>query len=144
MSKRVLVPLDTPEGTESVLPIVASMVTAGAAVRLVHVAPVPDNIVTADGRTVAYASQEMASIQGEWTDTLRNAAARLHGPVEHAVRFGDPATQILAEAEAFDADTIFVTTGTRSSMKRALLGSVAEAILRRAQTGVLLYRPPRD
>jgi nucleotide-binding universal stress UspA family protein len=39
---------------------------------------------------------------------------------------------------------IAVITGTRSSVKRALLGSVAEAMLRRAPVGVLLYRPPRD
>ena len=59
------------------------------------------------------------------------------------MRFGDPVAEILAETEAFGADTIVVTTGTRSSMKRALLGSVAEATLRRARIGVLLSRPPR-
>jgi nucleotide-binding universal stress UspA family protein len=64
--------------------------------------------------------------------------------VDHVVRFGDPVPEILTEAEAFGADTIVVTTSTRSSVKRALLGSVAEAMLRRARIGVLLYRPPRE
>lgn len=35
------------------------------------------------------------------------------------VRFGDTAVEILAEAEPFGADTVVVTTGTRSSVKRA-------------------------
>lgn len=144
MSKRVLVPLDTTEATEDILPIVAMLATTGATVRLIHVAPVPEHVVTPEGRTVAYTDQEMARVQALWSDSLRDTAARLHGAVDHVVRFGDPAAEILTEAEAFGADTIVVTTGTRSSVKRALLGSVAEAMLRRARIGVLLYRPPRD
>jgi len=144
MIKRVLVPLDTAEATEDILPIVAMLATTGAAVRLMHVAPVPDNVVTPEGRAVAYTDQEMARIQAKWSDALQGTAARLPGAVEHVVRFGDPASEILTEVEAFGADVIVVITGTRSSVKRALLGSVAEAMLRRAPIGVLLYRPPRD
>jgi nucleotide-binding universal stress UspA family protein len=144
MIKRILVPLDTTEATEDILPIVAMLATGGVAVRLIHVAPVADNVVTSQGRTVAYAHQEMANVQAQWSDALQNTAGQLRGAVDHVVRFGDIASEILAEAEAFGADTIVVTTGTRSSVKRAVLGSVAEAMLRRAGTGVLLYRPPRD
>jgi nucleotide-binding universal stress UspA family protein len=144
MTKRVLVPLDTTEATQDILPIAAMLASTGAAVRLIHVASVPDNVVTPQGRTVAYADQEMARVQALWSDSLGDTAARLHGAVDHAVRFGDPIAEILAEAEAFGADTILVATGTRSSVKRALLGSVAEAMLRRAGVGVLLYRAPRD
>jgi nucleotide-binding universal stress UspA family protein len=144
MIKRVLVPLDTTESTEDVLPVVGMLATAGASVRLIHVAPMPDNIVTAEGRTVAYADQEMDRIETAWSDALRDTASRLHGAVDHVVRFGDPASEILAEAEAFEADTVLVTTGTRSTLKRVLLGSVAEAMLRRARPGVLLYRSARQ
>jgi nucleotide-binding universal stress UspA family protein len=145
MIKRVLVPVDSPDAADNVLPIVSSLAATGAAVRFLHVAPVQDNIVTPEGRTVAYADQEMASIQARWSDTFDATRARLHdGAVDDRVRFGDPASEILAEAEAFGADTILVSTGTRSSVKRALLGSVAEAILRRAGIAVLLYRALRD
>jgi len=55
-----------------------------------------------------------------WSDSLRDVAARLpDGTVDHVVRFGDPASEILTEADAFGADTIVVTTSTRSSVKRA-------------------------
>jgi nucleotide-binding universal stress UspA family protein len=144
MIKRVLVPLDTTQTTEDLLPVVSGLASTGAAVRLIHVAPVPDNVVTPEGRTVAYVDQEMARIEALWSDSLGATAARLPGAVDHVVRFGDPVSEILAEAETFDADTIVVATGTRSSVKRAILGSVAEAMLRRARIGVLLYRSPRD
>jgi nucleotide-binding universal stress UspA family protein len=143
MTKRVLVPLDV-ETTEDILPLVAMLATRGATVRLIHVAPAPGAVVTSEGRTVAYADQETDRVQALWSDLLQSTAVRLPGDVDHVVRFGDPASEILSEAEAFDADTIALTTGTRSSMKRALLGSVAEAIMRRARIGVLLYRPPAD
>lgn len=144
MMKRVLVPLDEPVATEDIMPIVEMLTAAGAAVRLIHVAPVPDHVVGEDGRTVAYVDQEMARIEGVWSASLQDTAARVHGNVDHVVRFGDPATEILAEAKAFDADAIVVTTGTRSALKRTLLGSVAEAMLRRARIGVLMYRAGAD
>jgi nucleotide-binding universal stress UspA family protein len=68
-----------------------------------------------------------------WSDSLGTAKARLPGAVDHVVRFGDPVSEILAEA------TIVVATRTRSSGKRALLGSVAEALLRHTRIGVLMY-----
>jgi nucleotide-binding universal stress UspA family protein len=144
MIKRVLVPIDESDAAEDILPVVGMLAAGGGVLRLVHVAPIPQNIVTAEGRTVAYSDQEMARIQASWSDALRDTATRVHGAVDHVVRFGDPVAEILTEAEAFGADTIVVTTSTRSSVKRALLGSVAEAMLRRARIGVLMYRPPRD
>jgi nucleotide-binding universal stress UspA family protein len=140
----VLVPIDGSDAAEDILPVVAMLATTGSTIRLIHVAPMPENVVTAEGRTVAYADQEMTRIQALWSDALRDTAVRVHGAVDHVVRFGDPVSEILTEAEAFAADTIVVTTSTRSSVKRALLGSVAEAMLRRARIGVLLYRPPRE
>jgi nucleotide-binding universal stress UspA family protein len=145
MIKRVLVPIDSPDASDSVLAIVAALVATGAIVRFLHVAAVQDNVVAPDGRTVTYAGQEMASIEARWSDALEAIRARLDaGAVDHRVRFGDPIAEIVAEAEEFGADTVVVTTSTRSSVKRAVLGSVAEAVLRRAGIGVLLYRPPRE
>jgi nucleotide-binding universal stress UspA family protein len=62
-------------------------------------------------------------------------------PVERRVRFGAPVEEIVNEAEAFDADLIIVTTTSRSSLKRGVLGSVAEQVMRRAKPPVLLLRP---
>jgi nucleotide-binding universal stress UspA family protein len=142
MIKRVLVPLDHPGAVDDVFPVVSALASAGANVRLIHVALMQDNVVTPRGLTVAYGDQEMTAVETLWADAVQPTLARLDGAaVDHVVRFGDPVREILAEAERFDADTIVVKTGTRSSVKRAVLGSVAETLLRRARVGVLLYRP---
>jgi nucleotide-binding universal stress UspA family protein len=57
------------------------------------------------------------------------------------VRFGDPVEEILQEADSFDADLIAVMTRSRSALSRAVLGSVAEAVLRKARAAVVLLRP---
>jgi nucleotide-binding universal stress UspA family protein len=56
------------------------------------------------------------------------------------VRFGDETAEILVEAEAFGADLIAVSTAGRSGVGRALLGSVAEQVFRKAAVPVILYR----
>ena len=141
--KRIVVPLDASPVAESVLPVVADLARAGGgSIRLLRVEPLPDSCVDADGRVVAYADQEMARLEAEGLDYLKTVAARLGGiPIESCVRFGDPLTEILKEADAFDADLIAVTTAGRSGLGRTVLGSVAERVFRKAETPVLLYRP---
>lgn len=145
MAQRILVPLDETVQAESVLGMVADMARgAGAAVRLLHVAPAPDNVVS-DGRVVAYADQEGARLENEGLDYLRAVEVRMNGfPVESAVRFGDPVTEILAEAEAFGADLIVMSTKAASGISRVVLGSVAEQVLRKAAPAVMLFRGTRE
>ena len=139
--KRVLVALDRTEEAEAVLPFVKALAGAGSAVRFVHVAPEPDNVIGLDGYLVAYSDQETARMESEWGDYCAAIEARDHVGADGAIRFGDCVDGILAEAEAFEADTIVVTTGTRSAVKRAMFGSVAEALMRRAPAAVVVYRP---
>jgi nucleotide-binding universal stress UspA family protein len=143
--KRIVVPLDGSPLAESVLPVVVDLARAsGGSIRLLRVEPLPNNCVDADGRVVAYADQEMARLEAEGLDYLRSVATRLGAlPIESCVRFGDPLDEILKEAEAFEADLIAVTTAGRSGLGRAVLGSVAERVFRKAETPVLLYRPSR-
>ena len=145
MAKRILVPLDETPAAQSVTEVVAEMARGGGAtVRLLRVAPEPGNVMSG-GHVVAYVDQEAARLEAEGLDALRAVEARLGGiPVECVVRFGDPAAEILREAEAFGADLIALTTKTASSLTRAVLGSVAEQVFRRAAVPVLLYRAARE
>ena len=143
MPKRILAPLDHHSDVESVLPIVTDIArAAGASIRLLHVVPLPGNIETPDGRVIAYASQEMDRLEAEHSERLRAIAeTRLAGvPVECVVRFGETARAILGEIDVFDADLVAVGTKTRSSLSRALLGSVAEELVRKAPVAVMLIR----
>jgi nucleotide-binding universal stress UspA family protein len=143
MAKRILVPLDRSSAAEQLLPLVADVArAAGGSVRLLHVAPVPGNVETPEGRVVAYADQEMARVEAEQTDELQAlAATHLPGVVADCrLRFGEVADEILEEIDAFDADLVALATKTRSSLSRALLGSVAETLVRKAPITVMLVR----
>jgi nucleotide-binding universal stress UspA family protein len=62
-------------------------------------------------------------------------------PVELAVRYGDPAREILAEAAEFGADLI--TLGVSSRRRFLMLGGVAEQLFRRADVPVAFFRAGR-
>jgi nucleotide-binding universal stress UspA family protein len=142
MAKRILVPLDRSNLAETIVPLVADLVHgAGATVRFLHVEPVPENIVSNEGRLVAYADQEMERLETESLNHLKGVAAQLDLPAECVVRFGDDADEILPEAEAYGADLVAVTTAGKSGLKRWVMGSVAEQVFRRARMPVLLYHP---
>ncbi len=146
MAKRILVPLDQSVLAEGVLPLVDDLARGeGAVVRLLYVAPAPHTRMNEDGLVVAYADQEMQRLEAEGRDYLSKAEVQLGGvTVECVVRFGDPLDEILREAAAFDADLITVTTAGRSGLSRAILGSVAEQVMRKAEVPVLLLRPGRN
>lgn len=142
MAKRILVPIDDVIAADILVSVIGALAReSGATVRLLHVARVPQQVVT-DHRVIAYADQEMTRLEAEGLGHLRTFEAQLHGvPVECAVRFGDAADEILADASAFDADLIAVSTSRRSGFTRTLLGSVAEAVFRKAKVAVMLLRP---
>lgn len=75
---------------------------------------------------------------------LRKFVGRLGfgGDAPEIVRTGDAAEQIVAEAEAWDADLVVLGTHGRTGLPRLLIGSVAESVLRRARCDVLVVPTP--
>lgn len=55
---------------------------------------------------------------------------------------GDPVAEILREADLVPCDLIVMGTRGRSEVSRVLVGSVAEAVVRRARCPVLTVKPP--
>ena len=79
------------------------------------------------------------------------AMGRLAGALEHLRLEGDrrivegfPPTAILSTAEEVGADLIVLGTRGRTGIRRVLLGSVAEDVLRRAKCSVLVVRLAED
>ena len=144
MAKRILVPLDRTQNSEAVLPLVYDLARgAGSTVRLLHVKPVPNNVVSDSGRVVAYADQEMTRLEAEGLTYMDALAAQLQDvPVERVVRFGNPAHEILLEAETFGADVIALTTAGRGRLRPTLSRSIAARISRKSTVPVLLLREP--
>ncbi len=69
-------------------------------------------------------------------DELRASGLR----ADTAVPSGDPASELLAAAQAADADLIVMGTRGRGTMARLLLGSVARKVLLHSPTSVLVAR----
>jgi nucleotide-binding universal stress UspA family protein len=140
MAKRILVPLDQTQSAEAVVSFVADAARGGhAVVRLLHVAPMPESQIDSEGRMLAFADQEMYRLETEGVDYLRMIAFQFTGvPVDYVVRFGDPVTQILREADHYQADLIALSTTGRNGLRRALLGSVAEQVFKKAEAPVLM------
>ena len=145
MAKRVLAPIAARERSAAIVPVVFALARGGGAtVRLLRIFPVPHRVIGPRGETVAYADQEMARLTAEGLDDLRRLEVELDGiPVESVVRFGEPAQEILLEAEAFDADLIALATSNRGRLRGALLPGVAERVARKAPVPTLLLRVSR-
>lgn len=64
-------------------------------------------------------------------------------PYEHRLVVGDPAMEIVRLAEELGADLIVMGTHGRTGLQRLLMGSVAEAVVRRATCPVLTFKEPQ-
>ncbi len=62
--------------------------------------------------------------------------------LEHRLEHGEPAPVILAVAEQIGADLIVLGTHGRTGLRRLLMGSVAEQLVRRASCPVLTVKNP--
>ena len=59
---------------------------------------------------------------------------------KHAIEFGSPQIKILEYADQHQIDLIVMGTHGRSGLKRALLGSVAESVVRKSRCPVLALK----
>jgi nucleotide-binding universal stress UspA family protein len=146
MYKRVVIPLDGSPLAEGILPFI--MEIAGpldlevVLVRVVQ--PIPPEAVEGSRHVVI---EDVVGRHAEARAYLVSIAADLadHGVrVQVMVRRGDPVTEIVHGAKEADADLIAMTTHGRSGLGRLLFGSVAEAVLRRAEIPVFLMRLTED
>jgi len=135
--ERILVPLDGSECAEVVLPQVEKLAAALKAeivflrVALAHTFPGADP-TDAQVKVVREAEDYLQ----KWKERMsaKGLAAEVH------VRYGNDAEEILDHAAQPDIDLIAMTTHGRSGVKRYLLGSVAEKVLRHSPKPVFLFR----
>ncbi len=111
----------------------------GAKVRLVLAVPVPGalDLPTFNvGDVVKRLEHDARSQLDEVLARHRSTTLSLDG----VVALGDPRDVLVAQAEEAKADLIVVGTHGRRGLRRALLGSVAEAVVRTAPCPVLVVR----
>ena len=133
----ILVPLDGSECAEMIFPMVEKLATdLKAGIHLLqvvyaHTFPGVDP-TEAEVAAVRKAEEYLKKIEGR----LKAKGFR----VDTHVRYGDDAEEILDHASQKDVDFIAMTTHGRSGIKRFLLGSVAEKILRHSPKPIFLVR----
>lgn len=127
--RRVLVPLDGSELAAAALPM-ARIVALSTGSELTLVTVLPEDALPGSTREPADYLQEVA------------APMRAVGVVVHTtIRVGEPATAILELVSECEADLVLMATHGRSGVGRALLGSVADQVLRAGVVPVLLLHP---
>lgn len=99
-----------------------------------------------DGRILAYVDQQVEAEEAGAADYLNQVSDRLaqDGLLPRpaiAVREGPPVEAIANAADELNADVIVMATHGRTGVSRALLGSVADGVLRHGHRPLLLVRP---
>ena len=135
--KRILVPLDGSECAENILPQVEKLagdMKAGICllrVAYAHAFPGVD------------ATEAEVTVVREAEGYLQKIGERLKAKgfdVDTHVRYGEDAEEILTHSNRSDIEVIAMSTHGRSGVKRWLLGSVAEKVIRHAIKPIYLVR----
>ena len=87
--------------------------------------------------------QDLADQAEKHVEEWRVEAERLvgAGKVTGEKAVGEPAAEILENARAWGSDLIVMGTHGRTGLEHALMGSIAERVVRRAHCPVLTVRP---
>jgi nucleotide-binding universal stress UspA family protein len=135
--EKILVPLDGSGCAENVIPQVEQLAAALKAgicllrVAMAHTFPGVDP-TDAEVKVVREAEEYLKGIEEKF---------RAKGfKVDAHVRYGDDAEEILDHAAQKDIGLVAMSTHGRSGVKRFLLGSVAEKILRHSPKPIFLVR----
>jgi universal stress protein A len=134
---KILVPVDFSESSDAALQWATVLARdTGATLEIVHVETVP---LTTGGGEYIYAIPEPPT--QELLERLNKVVPKDPNiPVVHRLLAGDPAEAILRTAKSEGVDMIVMGTHGRRGITRLLMGSVAEAIVRRAECPVLILK----
>jgi nucleotide-binding universal stress UspA family protein len=146
LPKNILVPTDFSETSEAALEYAMSLAAlTGGSVTLMHAYEMP---------LLGFPDAALM-VSGDLTASLRAAAKAALGrsvaqheksgvPLRTELREGAPYLEINSVADTLHADLIVIGTHARRGLSRALLGSVAENVIRTASRPVLTIHGPRD
>jgi nucleotide-binding universal stress UspA family protein len=143
--KRICCPIDFSDASRSAMEVAVDLAKRfGAELTLVHAYPIP-GYTFPDGSMVASPKmmQDLAEEARRHLEEWRSEAEKLGVKVAAETAVGDPAAEIVAFAGRSGVDLLVVGTHGRTGLEHALMGSVAERVVRRAPCPVLTVRPAR-
>jgi nucleotide-binding universal stress UspA family protein len=144
--KRICCPIDFSDASRAAMEVAADLARRfGSELVLLHAYPVP-GYTFPDGSVLASPKmmQELADQAERHLEEWRASAERLVGAprVTAEKAIGEPAAEIVSFAESRKIDLVAMGTHGRTGLQHALLGSIAERVVRRARCPVLTVRPP--
>jgi nucleotide-binding universal stress UspA family protein len=137
MAKTIVFPTDFSTASDAALEHAAVLAkSTGASLLIVHVEEPP---LAYGGGELYYGLPEPDSERIlKMLEEVKPKDASV--PFTHRLTMGDPAGEIVRIAEDEGAEMIVLGTHGRTGVTRLLMGSVAEAVVRRAPCPVLVYR----
>lgn len=138
--KSVVVPVDFSDQSLAAVDVALDLASEPEGVSVVHV--LPDISVAAPGMI-----WDSIDDEGRCRHAREALQENLNAPKYRGIRLectiGDPGICITNVATRATADLIVMPSHGRRGLKRLLLGSVAERVLRLADCDVLILKPPR-
>jgi nucleotide-binding universal stress UspA family protein len=138
-AKKILFPTDFAHSGERALELATALAReSGATLLIVYV----DEPLPITGEAQLYPPDILPSPQQLLATLKEIVPTDARVTCEHKVLFGKPANQILKTAQEDHVDFIVIPTHARTGLMHLLMGSVAEAVLRRAPCPVLTVKIP--
>ena len=109
-----------------------------ATIYVVHVPEVAN--ITLDTSYDASMTDEAEERAKDILETARTIAGEYGRPIETELVFGHPAKAVVSYATENEIDQIVIGSRGKGGVKRVLLGSIAETIIRRADCPVTVVR----
>lgn len=143
--KRICCPIDFSDTARAAMEVAVDLAKRfGAELLLLHAYPIPgytfpDGSVVASPKMLEELAEQAERHLGEWK---RDAEALGAPRVTVAKASGEPAAEVVSFAAEQGVDLLVMGTHGRTGFTHALLGSVAERVVRRATCPVLTVRLP--
>lgn len=137
--KTVVVPVDFSTASADALKTGLTLVEKPADVHVIYVTAPPIAFNYAEGWALDDPATRMKAAHEHLTKFLGSTNA---AGVKSIIREGDPGLLIADYADELHADLIVIPSHGYHGVKRLLLGSVAERVLRHANCPVLVLRRP--
>ena len=144
MYRKILVPLDGSALAETVLPHVVELAHRfGSEVTLMQVrTPFLRLVATVGSEAAAAAAEAERRTAEEYLEDARRRLAEQGVTVGTVLVEGVASETVVDQAKSGGFDLIAMSTHGRSGLRRLVLGSVADHVVRHAGTPVLLVRAP--
>jgi|SRR5208282_2374448 len=134
--KRILCPVDFDQNSLEALRLAVELAQERTAtLQLLHVVPLPP------GPEVALPFVRIEASARAKLERLARRKVNRKVPCEVAIMLGDPGVEVVQAAKRLRSDLIVMATHGRKGLRRLVLGSVAEHVVREAPCPVLTVKP---